>query len=273
MEQDIKYFHSWSGGKDSTASIILDYINHLPPSNIVFIETMFDNKRDISGELPEHIDFIKNKAKPTFEKWGYSVDIIKTKKDYLDLFYHIVKKSKNKDRNGKYRGFLIGGMCSANQELKIPELNRYYKKITNNGSNYMQYVGIAIDEPERLKRLRGTNKISLLEKYGYTEQMAYELCKEFDLLSPTYKISRRGGCWFCPGKSYSEFAYIKTRHPELWEELLELNKESNVVSKGFKYGRTLDVVERKVNKLIEQASYKQSSLFDIIPNQQVSRND
>ena len=32
---------------------------------------MFDRKRGISGERPEHIDFIKNKAKPLFESWGY----------------------------------------------------------------------------------------------------------------------------------------------------------------------------------------------------------
>lgn len=26
-----RYVHSWSGGKDSTASIILDHIHHDPP--------------------------------------------------------------------------------------------------------------------------------------------------------------------------------------------------------------------------------------------------
>ena len=30
---------------------------------------MFDE--NISGELPEHIDFIKNRAIPVFESWGY----------------------------------------------------------------------------------------------------------------------------------------------------------------------------------------------------------
>ena len=44
------YFHSWSGGKDSTASIILDHIHGLPPSKIIFSEVMFDRKREISGE-------------------------------------------------------------------------------------------------------------------------------------------------------------------------------------------------------------------------------
>ena len=36
----MKYFHSWSGGKDSTAAIILDHIHGRPPSRIVFCEVM-----------------------------------------------------------------------------------------------------------------------------------------------------------------------------------------------------------------------------------------
>ena len=117
------YFHSWSGGKDSTASIILDHIHGLPPSKIIFSEVMFDRKREISGEPPEHIDFIRSKAKPLFEIWGYEVEIVRAEKDYLDLFYHVTQKSKIPERNGKYSGWLIGGKCSANRDLKIaPQL-------------------------------------------------------------------------------------------------------------------------------------------------------
>lgn len=35
----------WSGGKDSTASIILAHIHHLPITEIVFCEVMFDKSR------------------------------------------------------------------------------------------------------------------------------------------------------------------------------------------------------------------------------------
>ena len=54
----------------------------------------------------------------------------------------------------------------------------------------MQYVGIAIDEPKRLARIKSkgkTSKISLLEKYGYTEDMAKQKCLEYGLLSPIYR--------------------------------------------------------------------------------------
>ena len=66
----------WSGGKDSTASIILAHIHHLPITEIVFCEVMFDKSRNISGEIPEHIDFIRNIAIPIFEEWGYKIKIL-----------------------------------------------------------------------------------------------------------------------------------------------------------------------------------------------------
>lgn len=113
------YFHSWSGGKDSTASIILDHLYDLPPSKIIMSEVMFDRKRNISGELPEHMDWVHGTAIPLFQSWGYEVEILRADKDYLDLFFHKVEKSKKPERIGKSVGFLIGGMCNAYRSLKI----------------------------------------------------------------------------------------------------------------------------------------------------------
>ena len=53
------------------------------------------------------------------------------------------------------------------------------------------YIGIARDEQERPLRLDGT-KVSLLDKYGYTEQDAKQLCREAGLLSPVYEFTDRG---------------------------------------------------------------------------------
>lgn len=265
-ETPMRFFHSWSGGKDSTAGVILDHIHGLPPSTIVFSEVMFDKKRGISGELPEHIDFVKNKAKPLFESWGYTVEILHAEKDYLDLFYHVRERSKYPERIGKRVGFVQGGRCAANSELKIKPIHDFYKRLDIAGSEYMQYIGIAIDEPERLKRLRGTNKVSLLERYSVTEAAAFDLCKQYDLLSPTYDFLKRGGCWFCPNQGYGEFARLKTQHPELWEELRTLSKAENLVSDRFKYSQTFEEVEKRVDDKIRGWAYaaQQQSLFDLI---------
>lgn len=240
----VEYFQSWSGGKDSTASIILEHIYGLPKSKIIMSEVMFDKKCNISGELPEHIKWVHGTAIPLFRSWGYEVEIVRTDRDYLDLFYHIISKSKKDGRNGKYAGFLIGGLCKANSALKTKPISDFYKNTTG---NYIQYVGIAADEPERLERLKGTNRVSLLAKYGYTEAMAYNLCKKFGLLSPVYDFSNRGGCWFCPSASIKEYAHTKSEYPELWEELRRLSLTDNLVSYGFKYGETFAEVDRKVD--------------------------
>lgn len=260
------YFHSWSGGKDSTASVILDHIHGLPPSTIIFSEVMFDKKRGISGELPEHIDFVMNKAKPLFESWGYKVEIVRAGKDYIDLFHHIVERSSKPERIGEKCGFLIGGRCSGNRELKIRPIKDFYKALDLEGAEYTQYVGIAIDEPIRLDRLKGTNKISLLEQFGYTERMAFDLCKEYDLISPIYEISRRGGCWFCPNQSYSQIAWLKRTHPELWDELRRLSEEENTISTRFKYEDSFEDADRKANAINARLEMEaaQLNLFELL---------
>lgn len=213
---------------------------------------MFDNKNNISGELPEHIDFIHNKAIPKFREWGYDVQILRSEKDYLDLFYHVVTRSKKPERNGKYAGFLLAGMCAANSQLKIPPIKNFLKTVKK---PFIQYIGIATDEQKRLKKLEGTNKISLLQRYGYTEKMAYDLCKKYDLLSPIYKFAKSGGCWFCPNCSYKEFARLKKCHTELWNKLMLLSNEQNIISSCFKYNKTFLQIDKKVDEINSQLSF------------------
>ncbi len=251
------YFQSWSGGKDSTASIILEHIHGLPRSKIIMSEVMFDKKRNISGELPEHMEWVYNTAIPMFQSWGYGVEILHSDYDYLDLFYHIIRNSKKPYRNGKYNGFLIGGKCMANNYIKVGALKKFFKKINQ---DHIKYVGKAVDEPKRLERLQGTNKVSLLEKYGYTEQMAYDLCKEYGLLSPIYNFSKRGGCWFCPSATIKEYTHIKSEYPELWEELRQLSFTDNLISQVFRYNKTFAEVDRDVDIYLNNLKFDKSQL-------------
>lgn len=122
------YFHCWGGGKDSTAGIILDNIHGLPPSRVVFSEIMFDKKRGISGELPEHIDFIMNKAKPVFERWGYAVEIVRADRDYLDLFYHVIEKKQNRRAPREIRGLAFGGYVLRKSSIKVKPDKKIHQK-------------------------------------------------------------------------------------------------------------------------------------------------
>lgn len=100
----------------------------------------------------------------------------------------------------------------------------------------------------------------LLKKYNYTEQMAYDLCKKYDLLSPIYECSKRGGCWFCPNQGYKEFARLKQFHQELWNELKLLSFTENLCSQGFRYGETFSDVEEKIDCIIQQQNFQKQQL-------------
>lgn len=225
----MKYIASWSGGKDSTASIILAHEHGEPLDLIIFSEVMFDG--NISGELPEHIDFIKNKAIPVFENWGYKVKILHSNKTYMDCFNQILGKSKVPERIGRKWGFPMSGKCHVNRDCKMRQIREFWKDIQG---DFTQYIGIAIDEPMRMERVvKAGNQVSLLQKYGYTEQMAFDLCRKYDLLSPIYGFTPRGGCWFCPNARYAELKHLRTNHRDLWDKLLALENERDLI--GYKW--------------------------------------
>ena len=77
---------SCSFGKDSIATILLALENNEPLDRVVFAEVMFDHERGISGEIPEHIEWIYSTAIPKLEQMGVKVDVVKSKKDYIHFF-------------------------------------------------------------------------------------------------------------------------------------------------------------------------------------------
>ena len=216
-----KYVASCSGGKDSVATLLLAAQHNEPLDEAVFSEVMFD--KDTSGEVPEHRDFIYDRLKPFCEKeLGVKFTILHADKTYDDVFHHVITRGPHK---GEVRGFAWAGMCAVNRDCKIPPVRKYNAELS---PDTVSYVGIAQDEPKRLARLDGVKKVSLLAKYGMTEADAYKLCQDHKLLSPIYTHCRRNGCWFCPNASDSELLHMVTKHPEMFERLIEWGSEDNI---------------------------------------------
>lgn len=255
----MEYIASFSGGKDSTATIILAHEHNEPLDKIIFSEVMFD--KNISGELPEHIDFILNKCKPLFEGWGYEVKILHSEYTYMDCFNHITTRSRKPERNGKRNGFPMAGRCIINDRCKIKPIKDFIK--TKDPKQITQYLGIAIDETKRLERLKDekTIRISLLEKYRYTEKMAYELCEKYNLLSPVYDFATRGGCWFCPNARYCELKHLRTYHRDLWQKLLDLEKEPDLIGNIWNTLQKRSMADNEEKFRLEDA---QMTIFDFI---------
>lgn len=82
----MKYFASCSFGKDSIATVLLALEHKEPLDGILFTEVMFDRARNISGEIPEHIDWIKNTVIPRLENMGVKTHILHSDRDYMYFF-------------------------------------------------------------------------------------------------------------------------------------------------------------------------------------------
>ena len=253
----MKYIQCWSGGKDSTANIILAHLNGEPHDKIIMSEVMFN--KEISGELPEHMWWVHNIAVPLFKEWGFDVEILHAKETFMDCFNLVNQGRKNPSRKGKKYGFPMSGKCLINTRCKVKPIKDYLGEIKE---DYIQYVGIAIDEPTRLETMHGNpTKVSLLEKYGYTEKMAYDLCKEYDLLSPMYEFSKRGGCWFCPNARDCQLRNLRDNHNGLWQILLELEDEPNLVGDVWNTRSRISIHDKEVQFQYEDA---QITIFDFI---------
>ncbi len=286
---------SWSGGKDSTATILLfkQHWNELmmpgDKAVILFAEVMFDRKKGISGHNPDIINFIHTKAK-IFEEWGFEVHILHAEKDYLDFFHHIMGKSRKiPEHEGMMYGFPASGLCGIKRDCKLKPMEEWKKLHKDEG--IIEYVGIAADEQKRLNSLYSKpNTVSLLATYGYAEEDAMALCKEYDMVSPQYDMIREGenksskkfffpktmkrdGCWFCPNAKLCEHKAIYEKYPDAWATYVALENETvaypkwNCFSKETLHDRDLKIKELIAKKDIEVSDieeFKQLSIFDYL---------
>ena len=205
-----------SGGKDSVATAIVAKQKGEPLDAVAFAEVMFD--KETSGEHPLHIDFVNNKLRPFIEnELKVPFIVLRSPITYVDHFLHIVTRGENK---GKTAGFPIAGMCAINRDCKMKAIREFRK----GRQIEKEYVGIAADEPKRLARLDGVDKISLLAKYNYTEADAKRICEEYGLLSPVYDISKRNGCWFCMNCCDNEFIWLLKNRRDLFDKLIALEQ-------------------------------------------------
>lgn len=92
--------------------------------------------------------------------------------------------------------------------------------------NIVQYLGIAADEPERIKRHTKPGYVLPLVDIGWDEAYCRKWCEENDLLSPIYTDATRGGCWFCHNQGVEQLRLLRRNYPHLWDILLKWDKDS-----------------------------------------------
>ena len=229
----MKYVASLSFGKDSMAMVIKIKELGLPLDEVIYVDIMFDD--DTSGETPEMASFISKAEKILKEKFNVEVTHLRGV-TFKEQFYKIKQRGKHAGDNYGFP-YTIGAWC--NDRLKMQPIKEYMRK---QKEQIIQYVGIAYDEPERYERLNHETHIAPLYDLKITEKEAMEICEKYDLLSPIYKTSFRGGCWFCPKQRLSQLKWLYQEHNDLWNILKDMEKDS---LNTFKPNTTLKDLEER----------------------------
>jgi 3'-phosphoadenosine 5'-phosphosulfate sulfotransferase (PAPS reductase)/FAD synthetase len=201
---------SLSGGKDSTAMLLRMLEEGMPVDEILFCDTGLE----FDG-MYHHIDKL--------EKYiGIPITRLKAPYEFEYLFFEHMPKRKNPELIGR-KGFSWAGprnrWCTA--MLKVRIIDKYIRDLSKE-YEVIQYIGIAADEP---KRVRGLN-YPLIE-WGMTEADCLAYCKErgFDW-DGLYDIFSRVSCWCCPLQSFDELRKLRQHFPELWERLRYMDKHT-----------------------------------------------
>jgi 3'-phosphoadenosine 5'-phosphosulfate sulfotransferase (PAPS reductase)/FAD synthetase len=200
----------FSGGKDSTAMLLRMIELNYKIDRIIFADTTL--------EYPNTYIWIK-KIETII---NHKIEILSPKKSFDHWFYGEFTKGKYK---GLRRGFpYIITKCYWSRESKFNPLTKAQGK----GNNI--FIGIAKDEEKRSyakQYIYKPNKFYFpLIDWGWSEEDCFIYLKNKGLEHPLRYRFNRSGCWLCPKQSKKSLYSLYKYYPELWNKLLEYDKDS-----------------------------------------------
>lgn len=249
-----EYILSLSYGKDSLACLGAIEKLGLPLTRIITADVWATD--DIPADLPPVVEF-KSKADMIIkERYGIEVDHFCVEKNgekwtFEKEFYHIPRRRTTNVKlpQGSITGFPGVEMPTCNSALKRPVFDKINRIC---GFDCVQYIGIAADESERIKRFENRHdKAMPLVLAGWTETDCRKWCEDNGLLSPTYETISRSGCWFCHLQSVDTLRQLRHNYPDLWALLLKWDNDSPRTFKAnhhtvHDYDRRFDAEDREI---------------------------
>ena len=211
---EMKYCLSFSGGKDSTAMLILALEKKIPLDKIIY----FDCEEFEFPEMHNHIEKVKKIL-------GVKIDVCHTVKPFRQYL--------------KELGWATPSLrwCTNEKINSIRRVLRFYRPHTS-------YIGFASDETMRVERAFKKNKARTRDKFMHfsfplvdwnvSEKEALKICYSYGFdWDGLYKEWDRLSCWCCPLQSDSDIDKLKRVSPDLWERLWELDE---LAPRDFKWG-------------------------------------
>ena len=186
---------SLSGGKDSTAMLLMMLERNEPIHSVVWFDT--------GWEFPEMYPHIEKLEKYT----GLEVKRLKYHREFDEMM-----RTYNRWPAPMMR------WCTGS---KRDTIKKYGKQI----SNFVHCIGFASDEQKRTdsKSVSTNTRFPLIE-YDVTEEKALQYCKQhgFDW-DGLYDVFDRVSCFCCPLGGIRDARKLRKNYPKLWEKVLVKN--------------------------------------------------
>lgn len=181
---------------------------HWPLDEVVFYNT---------GMEFQAVYSVRDAVVPQIREAGVTFTELTPERPFLyDMLARPIEK-----RNGDFTyGYgWCGGSCRWGTATKRQILNRHQKDAN-------VYLGIAIDEPERLARLKECQS-SPLAQWNMTEADCLQYCYDHGIRwmegdVNLYDVLDRVSCWCCSNKNKRELENMYRYLPDYWKKLKAL---------------------------------------------------
>ena len=220
---------SFSGGKDSTAMLLMLLERGEPIADIVF----FDGGWEFP-QMHEHLEqveqLIGRKITRLRPRLPVGVVTDKTPFDWMFSEFPIVKRgTSHVHRIGRYWPSPRIRWCTGRKQ---EALRAHLRALTHRDGFDLplrQCVGFAADELGRLDGPTKKDSTYHVQRYpliewGVTEADALEYCKGYGFTwGGLYKLFDRVSCFCCPLQSLDNLRALRRYFPDLWGRMLEMD--------------------------------------------------
>lgn len=244
----MKFIASCSFGKDSLAMVLRLLEENKPLDEVIFFDTgmefdsIYHNRDKIKEILfQKHIRFTELQSKNAF------------------VFDMLVRPIKYRDPQNKpypihYGYEWCGGNARWGTSGKLAAIRKHYKEMYGNEEIY-EYVGIASDEPDRIKD--DTHKLYPLVEWQMTENDCLQYCYSHGYSwdengVELYSVLDRVSCWCCRNKNLKELKNIYIYLPDYWQRLRGLQSRIDTPMKGE--GKSVFDLEERFKKEIGETT-------------------
>ena len=183
---------------------------------------------DTGMEFPEMYEHLARLDEHLYRERGIHMTVLRSEKSFEYLMFDDPKQKASAIQNRKELGVSQYGngwpsiqvrWCTG--QLKTHLINKEVNRIKGQ-YDAIHYVGIAADEPARVKDERYP-----LVEWGITEAEALKICYDrgYDW-DGLYEIYNRCSCWCCPLQRIDELRKLRRHHPELWERLMDIDRRA-----------------------------------------------